>query len=68
MKIRKTPEKLSLVGQSVTLIAVPEEEWVEETLVVTKDYEMKKRDGFERFLQGTVNGEFLEVPYDQVKQ
>lgn len=66
---RETPARLSLVGKRVVLCADPEEGWPEETIAVEADYEVRKPDGFQRFLQGLMeDGEYTEAPYDQLKE
>jgi hypothetical protein len=70
---RTTPARLSLVGKRVTLRANPEEGMEQEDLDVEADYELKKPDGYERWLQGTLasgdaEGEYTEAPYDQVER
>jgi hypothetical protein len=65
---RETPKRLSLVGKKVRLKARPEEDMPAETLEVTADYELKKPDGFERFIQGLMeDGEYTETTYDDVE-
>jgi hypothetical protein len=69
MDIRETPAKLSLVGKTVRLVADPNEGWPEEDIHVEADYEARKPDGFQRFLQGVMaDGQYTEVPYDQLKE
>lgn len=65
---RETPARLSLVGKKVTLKARPEDDLPAETLEVTADYELRKADGFERFIQGLMeDGEYTETTYDDVE-
>ena len=66
---RETPAKLSLVGKTVRLVADLNEGWPEEDIHVEADYEMRKPDGFQRFLQGVMlDGEYTEAPYNQLKE
>lgn len=65
---RETPRKLSLVGKTVTLKARPEDDLPSEKLQVTADYELKKLDGFERYIQGlTEDGEYTETTIDDLE-
>lgn len=67
--VHTTPAKLSLVGKTVRLAADPNEGWPEEDIHVEADYEWRKADGFQRFLQGVMSdGMYTEAPYDQLKE
>lgn len=59
----------NLVGKRVVLKADEKEGWPEETITVSADYELKKPDGFQRFLAGHLfDGTLSEGPYDQLKE
>lgn len=67
-EFRETPAKLSLEGKMVRLKANEAEGWPEETMKVCDDYELRKPDGFQRFIAGDTKTGLVEVTYDQVKE